>query len=477
MDPLRPTALAVLRPRTLALLLFLVTLAVSGFSLVTRRQLGFLGGLTDEWLMLGANVAVHRTLGLENEPWVFRPPGYPAFLALAVVTAGTPRVVTQAYVMRVRPVAFFAQAVVLAASASLLFLWLSASLRAPVAFAAGLLYGTNPYSVVLTGLLHYDVLHLFTLIAGCYALDRTVAGGPPRVRPALVAGLVFGLATLVRPLTLLLPPFVIALFLLRSPGSWRAAVRPALAFLLAMALVIAPWTARNYAVSGQLIPVNLQGWAVAWASTVRPLPVTPNHYRWYLLGDDILRVYTRVTGRDVYDLPTLIEHNRELDEAFREEALRNLRERPGVYLGNALGSLVSLNRDINSVLLKAFQRRQGSEDEASEDWFRVGNPQEFGSKGLATAFSLLIDALGVLAVAGLVLALRRRDPFLLAPALVYLCLMLGQGLIYMDLMFYYVKLPFLVAFAFYALDRIPGRPAAAGALALIALCLTGVLLW
>ena len=44
--------------RLAALLVFLATLGVSAFSLTSRRQLGALGGLTDEWQALGANLVL-----------------------------------------------------------------------------------------------------------------------------------------------------------------------------------------------------------------------------------------------------------------------------------------------------------------------------------------------------------------------------------------------------------------------------------
>ena len=53
-----PTGL-LYRRRDAALLVFLATLGVLAFSTTSRRQLGPLGGLTDEWHPLGANLAVH----------------------------------------------------------------------------------------------------------------------------------------------------------------------------------------------------------------------------------------------------------------------------------------------------------------------------------------------------------------------------------------------------------------------------------
>ena len=54
----------------------------------------------------GANLAVHGTIGLENEPWLLRPPGYPAFIAVPLLVAGPPRVITDAYLERAAPVLY-----------------------------------------------------------------------------------------------------------------------------------------------------------------------------------------------------------------------------------------------------------------------------------------------------------------------------------------------------------------------------------
>ena len=62
-------------------------------------------------------------------------------------------------------------------------------------------------------------------------------------------------------------------------------------------------------------------------------------------------------------------------------------------------------------------------------------------------------------------AFRKRDGFLLLPLGVYAVFVLAHTLLYMDLMYYYVKLPFLVTFTAESLEGLegwslplPGRP-------------------
>ena len=76
----------------------------------------------------------------------------------------------------------------LAASACLLCAWLHERIGSALALLAALMFGLNPYSVILTGLLHYDILHIFLLIAGSWTLHRALV----EARPArlLLAGVV-----------------------------------------------------------------------------------------------------------------------------------------------------------------------------------------------------------------------------------------------------------------------------------------------
>jgi hypothetical protein len=167
-----------------ALGLCLLTLAVAGLSPCLA---GLLGGLTDEWHILGANLAVHGTLGIESEPWIFRPPGYPAFVALNLLLAGTPKTVTFGYLVRAEGVVFAAQSLVLAAAAAALFLWLRTWLRPPLAAAGAVVFALNPLSILSVGLLNYTVLHLLGLVLGIAALDR-VAARPARSWAVVAVG-------------------------------------------------------------------------------------------------------------------------------------------------------------------------------------------------------------------------------------------------------------------------------------------------
>jgi 4-amino-4-deoxy-L-arabinose transferase-like glycosyltransferase len=376
------------------------------------------------------------------------------FLASVLrLVAGVPQRVTPAYLEHATRAVYLAQACVLAATAAVLFLWLARVVRRRVALVAAVAFGANPYCVVLAGLLHYDVVHLFLLISGCAVLSHALEADEPRWGSAVAAGVCWGLATLVRPTTLLLPGFVLVALLLRYRGSRRfGALGCGMAFGAALLLTIAPWTARNHAVSGRLVPVNAQGWAAIWGSTVKPTGIHPNHYNWYQLGREMTAVFSRVTGQPRYDYFYYLEFNLPLEDAYRQEALANIRRAPSVYLQNVGASFVSFNFCMNSVLLNAFRRLQLTEGRADPRWFERGSGHELDVGGLAGAFTAYTAILTVLAVLGAWSAWRRRFLPALAPGVVYACLSLAHSIVYVDLLYYYQRVPFLFVFGSYLVD-------------------------
>jgi hypothetical protein len=480
--PALGSALRVSR-RSQALLVFGLTLALAGFSVLHNHQLGGMAGMTDEWVLLGANLNASGTLGKEQLPIVLRAPGYPAFIAVVLRVLTAPPLATRwdylagPYLYRCTPVLFLAHAVVLAAAAMLLFLWLSSLLRPSVALAAALSFGLNPYSILLTGLYHYDVLHMFLLIAGCMVLHQALERGTAWW--LILAGLAWGIATLTRPLTLALPFYLgLGLLLKRGVGPVRA-LRHAALLALGIWLVLAPWALRNYRLTQRFIPVGAQGWAAGWGSSVKVLGVHPNYYNWWQLVPELKTVFSRVTGKAEYTWEDYTAHNLELEDAFKHETLVNLRRSPGTYLRNVACSLLAFNTQINSVFIKLFQHVQGPGAGIDSQWFQLGHAQDFHDGRASGAFSACMYLLTALAGGGAWIAIRGGHRWALAPGVVYACLCGGHAMTYMDLMYYYQRIPFLFIFgallvdeglARYGTHRIAGR-VPVGALLLLPLVL------
>jgi hypothetical protein len=384
---------------------------------------------------------------------------------------------------------YVAQGIALSLTAVLLFLWLERKIRPAQAFAAAVTLTMNPLSLVLVGLLKYGTLHVLGMVAGLWALDYADAAGVERRRPLFLAGLVWGLVTLIRPVTLLLPPVVWLSIALRKPRPRvRAATVGAAVFTAGMVVTIAPWTARNYLASGRFVPVNLQARAALWAPTVRVLPVDPDSYRWHALGPDLLRVSSRVTGRPTYDPFTYVRFNAEFEEEFGREALENLRRQPGIFVVNAARTLRTLIFDTSTVLLAAFRMAQRPDSTIRVEWFDLGSGFDWGERPLRTGVRALSIVLTALAVLGAGRALRDRTGWLWVTFAVAACLLAAHAVTHMEMTYYYIKLPFLVALAFGGLASLPSRrlsvlghgfeaaDVASAALAFAAVCLTALLL-
>lgn len=123
--------------------------------------------------------------------------------------------------------------------------------------AAGLIWTIYPMGVFIAGLIYPTTLITLCLAGGvlCLLPDRDAAASAPHpARCAVVAGVLFGLAALAKPIALSSVVFVLAWILLvwRPAGSLRLAG----IFMLACVLTLVPWTVRNYDVHQRLVPIE-----------------------------------------------------------------------------------------------------------------------------------------------------------------------------------------------------------------------------
>ncbi|MEI6500803.1 MAG: glycosyltransferase family 39 protein [Armatimonadota bacterium] len=73
---------------------------------------------------------------------------------------------------------------------------------------------------------------------------------------SLLAGLAGGLMCLIKPVMLLFPAVALIAYVVGADTTPRLAVRRWAVYVLTFALTVMPWTIRNYAVSGKLIPMT-----------------------------------------------------------------------------------------------------------------------------------------------------------------------------------------------------------------------------
>jgi hypothetical protein len=338
----------------------------------------------------------------------------------------------------------------------ILFLYLANYLRLRNAAVLAALFGFNPYLIILTGLFHYDILHIFLTVVSIYSLSNVMERGPDKYGAnVILAGAFWGLTTLTRPISLLLPPFVLLMFLIKFQRRWRPLLKSCIFFFIGMSLAILPNTIHNYTLTGRIIPVNAQSSIALWGATVKKLERAPNHYRWWELGyKEGMRIYRKVTGSNQYSYPRYVNHIIQLEDEFKSEALNNLRLKPGVYIYNFFVDFLTFNLDINSVFIKIFKAIQDPDVKINKKWLARGAPQDFYSSFRANAFKYNVYLLTLFGFIGIGIALNQKDLSLLVPGLVYLCFCFAHSLTYMDLMYYYIKIPFLYIFSGYLVNAV-----------------------
>jgi hypothetical protein len=418
-----------------------IVLVLALVSVRAGRQLGDVWN-PDEWYALGANLAAHGTIGLGSEPTVFRPPGYPAFVALVLrALTRVPDELTPQFLIQSRIALYVVQAFLLALAAGLLTGWWWERLGPGLGVATGL----NPHFLALVGLPHYALLHGVLLLLGTWAIAVALEAKHARIA-LLLAGTLWGVVTLVRPITLPLPLVLGAVLLLRGWGRGRT-LRAVLWVGLGMVVAIAPWTIRNALVRGRLIPVNAQAWVVLCTTSSLPVPVQPDHSIWMDAQWACRPIYERVTGESTFRVATLYQRDVELDDASREATLSNLRRQPLVYAGNVGRFLGAVLFRTSGILVKLHEHLQRPGARLSIDMLEPGQPQTFERSRVTTAFKAIATVLLLPAAWGLVVAWRRGDSTTLALLSVFACVALAQAVTWMDFLYYYVRIPFLLLFA------------------------------
>ena len=204
----------------------------------TPLQAGFYFVYPVGWFDI-TGARIERRAWASPERQVFRPPGYPAYLALfgeSEVFLGD------------HDAALFGQAVLFGAGAYLLMLAARRWWGENVALAGGLLYAVDPWSK------HYVALVLSETLATTLALGLIYAFTRAYERPSwprwAVTGLVAGALALVRAVFVVAPVLLVLAAALRQ-GSPRERLTRGLAAAAAAAVLVVPWLAWTESVVGR----------------------------------------------------------------------------------------------------------------------------------------------------------------------------------------------------------------------------------
>lgn len=179
------------------------------------------------------------------------------------------------------------------------------------ALLGGVLTAVSPSLIAATSYILTETLTAFLLAASVLLLMKALA--EEKKEWWLLSGIVLGLSTLARPVTILFPFFLLAGFLLFSQRKARDVFFAAL-FCLGMALPILPWTVRNSLVFHRFIPVSTGGGFNFWVGSYLPWN---GDYNWKDLSDseELVKGLSQI----------------EADRKFLAEGVKNVKQHPAAY--------------------------------------------------------------------------------------------------------------------------------------------------
>ncbi len=387
-------------------------------------------GNSEEHFAIGQRLYRTGSLAGQGDPGVLRPPGYPAFVAATLYIRDAFAAVRGSDATQAgadEDAVLLGQSLAVAATATVIFAF-GATLLSPLeAACAGLLLACGPIAVALVGLRSYQLLHMLGIAVATAQLAFAARAPSGRPLATLLAGVFWGIATLVRPVSLILPPFVFLLARFRRDGAWRSAALFTLLFTVGMAIPLLPYTIRNYSITGNLVVVNVQGGFALWATTAGRPQGGEEFLSWPRLWDEYgMTLYRQVTGDPEYDLATFSSHVIELEDAFKRQAFRNLRRRPSVYFHNVASNLWRFCSD-----------SMASWPDTFADQNQLPRSRTRSIVGAYSAGLLL------LALPGLVCGLRLRDAHAWTLLLVFGALATAHSITFLNARYTYVKLPLL----------------------------------
>jgi hypothetical protein len=300
------------------------------------------------WLKNGVyGFAVHGQL----TPVDMRVPGYPAFLAAVFAVAGqSPRAAMLAQV-----VVDLATCFVIALIAARLA---PENSRRRVAVAGLWLAALCPFTANYTAVVLTETLVIFLTALGILVLLQTDVGGASVARataflanPWLLAGIVVGFGTLVRPETPLVL-FAAGLVLVAKwwrPADWMKLIRAGLLMGLGLLIPLVPWAARNWntlhdvqflaprysELPGEYTPLGFTAWTNTWMWRFRDVYLTQWKVNEEEIAIDQLPPYAFDSQDEKERMADLLDEYNEaltidppLDQGFREIARERTARHP-----------------------------------------------------------------------------------------------------------------------------------------------------
>jgi 4-amino-4-deoxy-L-arabinose transferase-like glycosyltransferase len=212
-----------------------------------------------------------------------------------------------------------------------------------VGLIAGLLVALWPVFMEYTTIIGSEMLFTATLLGVLLLFDEICSNERHLTLLAVVFGGLIGIATLLRPTAILLPALLASVFYLQ-----KRAIVPTLKLLsistVLTLIVLAPWSARNYALFGELVLTSTSGGGNLWMGNN---PATTGFYQ------------------KPPDHPGLNEA--QLDRLFKDDAVAYIKQAPLAF--------------VTRTMVKAL--RLYERETIGVVWNRPGIEGTFGSLGVS----------------------------------------------------------------------------------------------
>jgi 4-amino-4-deoxy-L-arabinose transferase-like glycosyltransferase len=190
-----------------------------------------------EYHTLGQSIAFHGSYSIlpDGSPYELRTPVYPFFIALIYRLFGPhPWIV------------ILFQLFLDAGAAVILYKLCCRLFKGRIPLIAGVLYAIDPFLIYYSNTLMSDSVFVFTLVCSAYALTNLLQQNHDRISPwkIILAGGLFGLCALVKPIALYLLLFL-------APGGFilhsgrKNVAKFSFIFTASFVLAISPWLVRN----------------------------------------------------------------------------------------------------------------------------------------------------------------------------------------------------------------------------------------
>jgi len=377
----------------------------------------------EDHFRIGQNLRSSGALTIDGVPSIFRPPGYPGFVAatlwigdaISASQSGSDQRSTE----RDRRVVVSAQGILLGAMAAALFLWCSLwsgfTVAASVAVAATL----NPFALALANVATYHLL--FVVLLTFSTLGLLLLRSSSRPVGAVGVGLLWGLTCLVKPVALIVP-FFIAPLMLRWP--LRSAVKSIVLIGVGMMLMVGPYVVRNALVTGQPF-VTAQGGVVFWGSSIEKMGPDETFLVWQPIWWKYgMPIFSKVTGAADYSNAAQNAYALQLNAEFWNQAKQNITAEPGIYLHNVARNFISFNLDTMEFWNKFFAAH---------------------NKKLVHVLSeIWIVVLMALSAAGVLWGCIRKDDDAMTVLAVYLCIVVAHSISFATELYTIGKFPLIL---------------------------------